>query len=609
MDIKTISNLGKYPLNKEEHNRLCNTANSPPYIIDKENNFVAKPIKEKEQYYLLVFSTFFKVASKVVSKEDGTVSIKIVVNNGIDVREVTFNSDILTSFGIKELLRYGVRYNEQYIKYVLDYIIDSESKARTLYGYTKHGFIQDGNKLTFQSNILLGDSEQNKKYVYQGNMDLTPSGSLDIWSDMIKKEVISNVAMEFILFASFSSSLLALLNLNNDFGSIVINLANTSSKGKTTTAMLAASVYSNPMLNRGTAISYNGTENSIQEHIAQCNGLTVVLDEAAVCNTQNLQKMLYSISLGRSKMRLNGDSTQKEIKEFSSVIISTAEFNFIDDDSMDGVKARVFEVTDTLTTSAENSDNIKKAVINNYAVAGNMFIEHLISKGKDEVQAEYEKVRQNLIGKYKSAHAQNAKHDLTDRILSKLAIVLLSAISSNEIFEFKADIDTMISYLCKITDRIVDIPSPEDELLSVVYEDFYKNLRNYNCSCSLINEQFGEHSIPASCIGLIRNSKDDGFFEICVMQDHFKKLMSASKIADYKKRLKKLREKGVLVSQKDRQISEVSIVEAMPKSKAYIFKFSSGVCKASTKQNIFDADLLTDEELDKILLSDFEDIA
>lgn len=29
-------------------------------------------------------------------------------------------------------------------------------------------------------------------------------------------------------------------------------------------------------------------------------------------------------------MRLNGDSTQKEVKEFSSVIFSTAEFNFVD---------------------------------------------------------------------------------------------------------------------------------------------------------------------------------------------------------------------------------------------------------------------------------------
>ena len=552
-------------------------------------------MQEKDNYFLLVFSTYFKVVNKVVSKDDGTVSIIIALNNGIDIREITFSSDILTSFGIKDLLKYGVRYKEQDVSYVLEYILDSEEKADTIYGYEKHGFFQDENNLTFRSNIILGNPNLSNKYIYQGTMDLAPKGSLEKWSDMVQKEVISNVPMEFVLYASFSSSLLSMLNLSNDYGSIIINLSNTSSKGKTTTAMLSASVYSNPVLNRGTAISYNGTENSIQEHIAKCNGLTVVLDEAAVSNTQNLQKMLYSISLGRSKMRLNGDSTQKEIKEFSSVIISTAEYNFIDDESMDGVKARVFEITDVLTKNAKNSENIKKAVISNYAVAGNIFIEHLINKGKEQVESEYEKLKGNLIDKYNSNHAQKAKHGLTDRILSKLSIILLAVKYSNEIFTFKANIDTMTSYLFTITDRIVDIPSPEDELLSVVYEDFYKNLRNYNCSCRFIKNQFGELSAPTSCIGLVRNSKDDGCFEICVLQEHFKKLMLSSKITDYKKRLRKLRESGKLVAQKDRQIAEVSIVDKMPKSKVYIFRFKANLSEVSLKAKQVNDDLLAYE--------------
>ncbi len=379
MNFRNKSGFVKYLINPEVYKKLYDNANTPPYLIDKNKNLIAKLMQEKDNYFLLVFSTYFKVVNKVVSKDDGTVSIIIALNNGIDIREITFSSDILTSFGIKDLLKYGVRYKEQDVRYVLEYILDSEEKADTIYGYEKHGFFQDENNLTFRSNIILGNPNLSNKYIYQGTMDLTPKGSLEKWSDMVQKEVISNVPMEFVLYASISSSLLSMLNLSNDYGSIIINLSNTSSKGKTTTAMLSASVFSNPVLNRGTAISYNGTENSIQEHIAKCNGLTVVLDEAAVSNTQNLQKMLYSISLGRSKMRLNGDSTQKEIKEFSSVIISTAEYNFIDDESMDGVKARVFEITDVLTKNAKNSENIKKAVISNYAVAGNIFIEHLIN--------------------------------------------------------------------------------------------------------------------------------------------------------------------------------------------------------------------------------------
>ncbi len=211
------------------------------------------------------------------------------------------------------------------------------------------------------------------------------------------------------------------------------------------------------------------------------------------------------------------------------------------------------------------------------------------------MESEYEKLKGDLIDKYNSNHAQKAKHGLTDRILSKLSIILLAVKYSNEIFTFKANIDTMTSYLFTITDRIVDIPSPEDELLSVVYEDFYKNLRSYNCSCRFIKNQFGELSTPTSCIGLVRNSKDDGCFEICVLQEHFKKLMLSSKITDYKKRLRKLRESGKLVAQKDRQIAEVSIVDKMPKSKVYIFRFKANLSEVSLKAKQVNDDLLAYE--------------
>lgn len=93
--------------------------------------------------------------------------------------------------------------------------------------------------------------------------------------------------------------------------------------------MLCASIYSSPVLNKGVAISFNGTENALQEFLSQINGLSVVFDELGASTISNLERVLYSFCLGRSKLRLNGDASLQDVKEFSSVIFTTSEISFV----------------------------------------------------------------------------------------------------------------------------------------------------------------------------------------------------------------------------------------------------------------------------------------
>lgn len=113
--------------------------------------------------------------------------------------------------------------------------------------------------------------------------------------------------------------------------------------------MLCASVYSSPVLNKGVAITFNGTENALQEFLSQINGLSVVFDELGSSTITNLERLMYNFCLGRSKLRLNGDASLQEVKEFSSVIFTTSEISFVSEKSMDGIKTRVFQIEDTLT--------------------------------------------------------------------------------------------------------------------------------------------------------------------------------------------------------------------------------------------------------------------
>ena len=605
-DSSKFKHLNTIEITEEQYKQFYQLCNPPPYIIFDDKT-VGVIIKNKAGFFIKVFMSYTKVVRKEVNTDTHEATIRIQYFDGLEIREDIFSSEILTKNGIKELLNKGIRFDEKDSSFVIDFLLKSESLADTIKSYTKYGWLHIDNELIFLSNQPIGNNELISKYVCQDTLYLTPTGSLEIWTDMVKNEICNNIPLEFVLVSSLSSPLLALLNMSYDFGSIVINFANTSSKGKTTAAMLAASVFSNPQLNRGTAISFNATENALQEHIAKCNGLSVIIDEAAVSVSLNLQKLLYSFSTGRSKMRLNGNSTQKLVKEFSSIIFSTAEYNFISDESPDGLRTRVFEITDTLTKNATNSDNIKKIVIKNYALAGNIFIKHLISIGEDKIISDYELTKAELIKQYSGSQNSPDNKGITERILSKLAIILLSAKYSNEVFNFKFNTEKLTTFMIDITNKIVNIPSPEEELLAIVYEDVLKNFKKYRCSYTFIKEVFGIKTLDEvnlsvftnGIVGLIRNSKEEGFFEICINEFYFKKLMNRSGIEDFRKRLKNLRAEGRLVAQKDRQISKVCLVENMPKANAYIFKFT--IEKKDKMKDTYIEEFVKESETDELL--------
>jgi len=110
---------------------------------------------------------------------------------------------------------------------------------------------------------------------------------------------------------------------------------------------------------------------------------------------------MYNFCLGRSKLRLNGDASLQKVKEFSSVIFTTSEISFVSEKSMDGIKTRVFQIEDTLTKNAENSDNIKSIAMANYGVAGNKYLQMLVDKGQEEIESDYQKYKNILLEKNK----------------------------------------------------------------------------------------------------------------------------------------------------------------------------------------------------------------
>ena len=594
--ISLSKKFQKVDISEEEYQTIIHTLKTH-YIVDKENNFIGVVKKNKYSYEIRYIMTYCKVLRKIIDVTTKQIKIEYEYNNGIEIDTVQLDGESLSKFGLKTLLSYGVRFNETDIDEVNKYLMRTDMKAEIVYGYSKLGWDKIDNSLVFRYNNLIAKEPTNKKYIYNGNLCLNHKGSLDEWCNMIQNEVCGNIPMSYLLMAFFASPLLSILNFSHDFGSILFCLCNNSSKGKSTTAMLCASVYSSPVLNKGVAITFNGTENALQEFLSQINGLSVVFDELGSSTITNLERLMYNFCLGRSKLRLNGDASLQEVKEFSSVIFTTSEISFVSEKSMDGIKTRVFQIEDTLTKNAENSDNIKSIAMANYGVAGNKYLQMLVDKGQEEIESDYQKYKNILLeknkdidDKWKSEHSNimsesslacfEQRKRLTDRILSKLAIVIQATAYAKELFNFNIEISDMVDYSLNLTNKIESTQTPEDELMTIVHEDFVKNIKKYKMNYPFALKVFDKRKAEAidydllnsGYVGLVRLSASDNHYEICVAKNYFEQMMKNNGIVDFRKRLKNLRATGVLIAEKDRLVAREKIIEIID-LKVYIFRF------------------------------------
>lgn len=578
---KSVKNLGKINLKAEEYEYLRKRTKVFPYVCSKK--WVAQLYSKEEKYQLEVFSTGMVVKERLINTDNAIVKLKIQYYDGLAEREKEFDSSILTVLGVKVLFNYGIRFSEDDMERVVRYLLKSEAIATISRSYSKLGWDKEGETDIFKSHRAISQDGVVPNLSYGGSLELKPEGSIDIWLSMVKKEVLPSVPMTVVMLLGFASPVLALLNQKYDVGAMMFNLSNNTSKGKTTSAMLATSVFSNPVLNRGCTISFNATENALIQFISECQGHTVVIDEVGTSNCSNFTRLMYTICNGRSKMRLNGDSTQKVVKAFSSVVISTAEFDLVNDDTPNGIKARVFEIKDSFTSSAENSDHIKKCIIENHGVAGERFMHILINKSSD-VFYDYEKDKELLCFKCEN------KKELSARICSKLAVIVTTARYVNEALNLKINIKKIIEYMLKLERQIISDSQPEERLIEIVRQEVSRNNSRF---------KIDNAPTPSLCSGAIIT--DDNYSEIQITESEFNSIIKAYQVSGWKNILKKLKANGILITEQGHLYKRITLFKEIGRQKCYCFKVEN---EMPQKENEPKDKLI--EELDDDIFADLK---
>jgi putative DNA primase/helicase len=250
---------------------------------------------------------------------------------------------------------------------------------------------------------------------------IRPKASLASWQNTVANSCVGNPYLVFSLCAAFVAPLLKFANMDS-FG---VHLYGTSSRGKTTSAQVVASVYgcgADPADSPDQAYCqrWNSTANAFEGLAAAHNDGVLILDELHTCNAKDFASVIYNLLGGKGKSRLTKDAELKRHASWRVVLFSTGEISTQEKvvesggQSLAGQRNRLLDIpigNNDIFTSTQGLDGgdyalrLKRQCSETYGTAGPAFIEWLTSMYCDspmlshKVQSKLEALAARLKGK------------------------------------------------------------------------------------------------------------------------------------------------------------------------------------------------------------------
>lgn len=516
--------------------------------------------KEKSNfvfYYVSPIASYIAVKKRLAFLDANRVELVIEYFDGASMKEaVVSREEILSKSGIKTLLGKGLSFNESRSDLLLPYLLRSEQQAPVEHVHSQLGWYQKDSNLIFRGYQSFGPDDSFLSH-YRGPLDIKPCGEIKNWLDMVKQDVLPHTPLTFCLLLGFASPVLSLLYSKYDLGTLVFNLANDSSRGKTTTAMLAASVFSNPALGRGCVQSFHGTQNFLTSLLSTTSGFATVFDEGATFSG-DFSQLFYLITAGKEKGRLSKDGLMKETLSWNNIVITTAEFSVISDDSPNGLRTRCFCLTDDMTQSAAHADRLKTVISENYGLAGNLFIPWILAQSSADVEKDYLDCIKLLQNQLQQMNAQPSP--FTSRIFSKLAIILQVADYVSQCFDMDIDTDRLLSFIIQLERKVLTEINPVQRALDIILAEISRSSSHY-ISDSNLN--------PENTVGKIEQ-KDDVKL-IAILKPEFERICQRHKLQS-KILLRELKIKLLLDCESDRLSKRVRLKRNLPEQVCYVLK-------------------------------------
>ncbi len=183
------------------------------------------------------------------------------------------------------------------------------------------------------------ENRAEKDFLLQ-NVDRTankfrPSGSLTEWQDNIARLCVGNSRLMFAVCTAFAAALLPIAEETSGG----FHLHGTSSTGKTTALLVAGSVWGGDK-RKGFLETWRATSNGLEAVAESHNHSLLLLDEISQVNPHEVGEVIYSLSNGFGKSRMNKNTTARRKTEWNLLFFSSGEKTL--EQIMQGIGQRLF---------------------------------------------------------------------------------------------------------------------------------------------------------------------------------------------------------------------------------------------------------------------------
>ena len=254
-------------------------------------------------------------------------------------------------------------------------------------GWNGEAYILAGGAVNADGTNILYNGDTSQKDGY------TEKGSLKEWQEQAARYAENNSRLCLALGLSMAAPFLALLN--EEGGGF--HLAGDSSKGKTTAARLALSVWGDPETTKG---NWDTTPLGLQNlALARNDGLLVLDEIGQSADPRKIPQMVYSVINGVSKTQGAKDGGNRRQKTWRNLILSTGEIN---PESLIGDRAQwkagnhvrlpdiqaearygIYDTLHGFTDGAKLSEHINQATAKQRGTAGRALIRQILKDGKE----------------------------------------------------------------------------------------------------------------------------------------------------------------------------------------------------------------------------------
>ena len=483
-------------------------------------------------------SNLLKVGVPEINIDTNNVMLPITTKYlNRDIKILIPRDKAMSKREIIKLSLQGADVTEENAKYHIRSIEYQERKiGRVNNTHSELGFAKYKEKEIFKLYKAINEDSS-----YVGALDLKPKGNLGNYLDDLREHVVpyKNISLAFAL--GVSSSIVAKLNMHyKDINTLLVHLFAESTKGKSTAAMLAISVWGNPNLSGGGLYNtWNSTENALSTSLAGNYGIAYALDELSMSKIEDTTSLIYNLVGGKDKARLTKDIELRAAATWTTSIISTGEVSLLSKAKNNtGLDIRVLELGGIVwTEDANHSDQVKALVNRNYGVFGADFVKRLIEFPADRLKEIFEEEREIFIQKVKE---KNIQDDMLSRTSCKYASVTLTIRLINSRYKDRG----IILDIEGIRELLVDteINSINRRGIKRKAEDWLIQYIESNAS----KFKSGKETNTNVDYWGTRKELPNGELEVAILTNKFEEIMRKGKFEDTKVVLEQLKKEGKL---------------------------------------------------------------